>query len=81
MFSEERRRLACASLVLVTARQAEDSLYRALATERGAIKTLTPIGDCVAPATIAAAIFEGHRYARELDGPTLSDVPFLRERV
>ncbi len=81
VFTGERRRLACASLVLATARQAEESLYRSLASDLGGIKTLTPIGDCVAPATIAAAVFEGHRYARELDGPEQADVPFLRERV
>ena len=81
VYTDRRRRLECASLVLVTARQAEDSLYQALASDRGAIKTLTAIGDCVAPATIAAAVFEGHRYARELDGPAQADVPFLRERV
>ena len=30
-------------------------------------KSLTRIGDCEAPAIIAAAVFAGHRYARELD--------------
>jgi dimethylamine/trimethylamine dehydrogenase len=81
VFTDRRRRLECASLVLVTGRKPEDSLYRSLTTDRGDIKTLTRIGDCVAPATIAAAVFEGHRYARELDGPAQGDVPFLRERV
>jgi dimethylamine/trimethylamine dehydrogenase len=81
VFTDRRRRLECASLVLVTGRKPEDSLYRSLTTDRGGIKTLTRIGDCVAPATIAAAVFEGHRYARELDGPAQGDVPFLRERV
>ncbi len=52
-----------------------------LASDRGGIKTLTAIGDCVAPASIATAVFEGHRYARELDEPERGDVPFLRERV
>ena len=81
IYSAKRHPIACASLVLVTARQVEDALYRALAENRGDIKSLTRIGDCVAPATIADAVFEGHRYARELDGPAQGDVPFLRERV
>lgn len=81
VFTGKTRQLACAHLVLVTARLAEDSLIRALGDDRGAIKTVAAIGDCVAPATIAAAVFEGHRYARELDGPKPGDVPFLRERV
>ena len=81
VFTDRRRRLDCASLVLVTGRITEDSLYQSLASDLGDIKTLTPIGDCVAPATIAAAVFEGHRYARELDGPEQADVPYLRERV
>jgi hypothetical protein len=33
---------------------------------------------CTAPGTIAAAVFAGHRYARDLDGEP-ADVPFLRE--
>ena len=81
VFTDQRRSLACASLVLVTGRTTEDSLYRSLTADLGGIKTLTAIGDCVAPASIAAAVFEGHRYARELDGPEQGDVPFKRERV
>jgi len=39
------------------------------------------IGDAFAPATIAAAVYEGHKYAEELDGPprTGDSVPFRRE--
>jgi dimethylamine/trimethylamine dehydrogenase len=74
------------SLVLVTARLPDDALYRELASgpealEAGGIKTLTRIGDCLAPGTIAAAVYSGHRYARELDEPNPGDVPYRRERV
>ena len=42
--------------------------------------TLTRIGDCEAPAIIAAATYAGHRYARELDMPDIGDaLPFRRE--
>ncbi len=73
-----------ASVVPVTARLPEDSLARALAAdpqalEAAGIKSVTSIGDCLAPSTIAAAIYAGHRYARELDAPPAEGVPFKRE--
>ncbi len=40
--------------------------------------TLKQIGDCHGPATIAAAVYEGHRFAREL-GEEVSDIPYRRE--
>jgi dimethylamine/trimethylamine dehydrogenase len=46
------------------------------------IKTVNRIGDAEAPGTIAAAVFGGHRYARELDlEPWGDEVPFLRENA
>ena len=33
----------------------------------------------VTPATIAAAVYSGHRYARELDAPVPEGAPFARE--
>ena len=75
--------IEAASVVLVTARLPEDSLYEALAAGddgRGGAPTLTRIGDCLAPSTIAAAVYSGHRYARELDEPAAhDDVAFKRE--
>ena len=41
------------------------------------ITSVRRIGDCFGPATIAAAVYEGHRYARELDTEVDPDgVPF-----
>ena len=71
------------SLVMVTSRVPDDALYHELAaaddsiTQAG-IRNLEQIGDCHAPATIAAAVYEGHRFAREL-GETSLDIPFRRE--
>ncbi len=84
--SERPSDIACAGLVTVTSRLPEDSLYQALVGDSAALKAagiarVTAIGDCLAPGTIAAAVYAGHRYARELDGPDLGDVPFKRERV
>ena len=39
--------------------------------------TVRKIGDCDAPAIIAAAIYAGHRYARELE--TDSEQEIIRE--
>jgi dimethylamine/trimethylamine dehydrogenase len=68
------QRVAADSVVMVTARTPNDGLYPALsgnlaAGTNGAPGTLRRIGDCEAPAIIAAAVFAGHRYARELDAP------------
>ena len=43
---------------------------------------MTRIGDCLAPGTIAAAVYSGHRYARELGEVSPDDaVPYERELV
>ncbi len=50
------------------------------ALARAGIKSVTAIGDAHAPSTIAAAVYAGHRAARELDAPDRGDaVPFERE--
>ena len=48
-----------------------------------AIGPVTAIGDALAPATIAHAVYAGRRYAEELDDPpdTGDEVPFRRELV
>jgi dimethylamine/trimethylamine dehydrogenase len=74
------------ALISVTARLPRDELYHDLVVEPGAlagagIQSVRRIGDCHGPATIAAAVYEGHRYARELDTKSDPDaVPFKRER-
>jgi dimethylamine/trimethylamine dehydrogenase len=74
----------CGSVILVTARLPQESLYNQLAQRSddlsgSGIKSVTRIGDCLAPGTIAAAVYGGHRYARELDEPVCDQVPFRRE--
>ena len=64
--------ISAASLVTVTARLPNDQLFHDIeaakvnGTAHG-IVTLKRIGDCYAPASIQAAVYSGHRYARELD--------------
>jgi dimethylamine/trimethylamine dehydrogenase len=84
MATDQRQTRAAATVVPVTARLPEDTLYRELTAEPEAlavagIKSVTAIGDCRAPSTIAAAVYAGHRYARELDAPVAEGVPFKRE--
>jgi dimethylamine/trimethylamine dehydrogenase len=43
------------------------------------IVSVTAIGDCLAPSTIAAAVYAGHRYARGFDWPTSDEAAFERE--
>jgi dimethylamine/trimethylamine dehydrogenase len=83
----KRSEISCASLVSVTMRLPDELLVLALNAEparlaEAGIKSVTAVGDCLAPATIAAAVYAGHRYARELDTPPLGDaVAFKREMV
>ncbi|MBM3518382.1 MAG: dimethylamine dehydrogenase [Alphaproteobacteria bacterium] len=78
--------LACDTLVLVTARIANDGLYKALRARRAewaarGIKAVYQAGDCYAPRQLAEAIFDGHRIAREFESPDPQiAAPFIRER-
>ena len=77
--------LRCDALVLVTARIPNASLESELEKDRNSwedagLKSVSRIGDALAPSTIAAAVYSGHRYARELDEEVDPDsVPFDRE--
>ena len=68
--TERQQQIACGTLVMVmvTMRQPVDGLLHA-----------TRAGDCLAPGTIAAAAYSGHRHARELGWPPMTGVPFHRE--
>jgi len=71
-YTDQEQSIRVDALVLVTARQPNDTLYQALserlpeASSSGG-PTLHRIGDCEAPAIIAAVVYAGHRFARELD--------------
>ena len=86
VYTDLRSPLDAASVVMVTARLPEDSLFQALQGDANkladaGIRHLECIGDCHAPATIAAAVYAGHRYARECDEPESDDIPFRRELI
>jgi dimethylamine/trimethylamine dehydrogenase len=82
--SDRRRVLACGAIVLVTMRLSNDALYYELMAspdglDDAGIASVVRIGDCLAPSTIAAAVYAGHRYAREIDAPPGDEVAFKRE--
>jgi dimethylamine/trimethylamine dehydrogenase len=66
---------------MVTARLPRDELAEELHALHGVAGTVAAIGDALAPSTIAAAVFDGRRYAEELDAPPRDsgETPFLRE--
>ena len=63
------------ALVLVTSREPNDALYRALVGEDpdSGATSVAMIGDCAQPALIAHAVYAGHKAARELGGPPASE--------
>jgi dimethylamine/trimethylamine dehydrogenase len=87
IYSETVRTIDAAATIMVTSRRPRDELYQALAAnaERMAgagIRSLLAIGDADVPGTIALAVQDGHRVARELDNPPANpDMPFLREEI
>ena len=68
--------LGCGTLVLVTGRLPEDGLYGDL-TAQGTMATR--IGDCLAPSSIADAVYSGHRFARGLG--EADPMPLRREHA
>jgi len=85
-YTGRTRQTEAEAVVMVAAREPNDALYRALkaridAGAGDATRSLTRIGDCEAPAIIAAAVFSGHRYARELDCLDKGGVPVKRDRL
>ena len=75
------------AVLLVTSRLPVDRLYQGLlaavaAGRAGHVRSVTAIGDALAPATIAAAVYSGHRYAEELDAPpVVAGEPLYRREV
>jgi dimethylamine/trimethylamine dehydrogenase len=76
--------IAAGAVLPVTSRLPNEELALALEPRTEALRSagiisVTSIGDALAPATIAAAVYAGHRYAREFDLPPSDAVAFARE--
>ena len=83
-YTARQTTLPTAAVVTVTSRLPNDQLAQELgalpeAVTAAGILGFTSIGDCLAPGTIAAAVYAGHRHAREFDCPSTDEVPFQRE--
>ncbi|MEM7562871.1 MAG: FAD-dependent oxidoreductase [Pseudomonadota bacterium] len=83
IYSGQIQSIEADAIVMVTARIPDDAIYQQLSADENVLKesgiqSLARIGDCHGPATIAAAVYEGHRFAREL-GEQSNDIPFRRE--
>jgi len=83
-YSERLTTVPARSVVTVTSRLPNDELARSLIESPAAISaagivSVTPIGDCFAPSTVAAAVYAGHRHAREFDWPPTDEAAFQRE--
>jgi dimethylamine/trimethylamine dehydrogenase len=87
VITDEAFELAADSVVMVTSRLPEESLYLELSGALGELGALggsasvRGIGDAWAPGTIANAVWSGRRYAEEFDAvlPPNDEVPFRRE--
>jgi dimethylamine/trimethylamine dehydrogenase len=80
------KRLAAKGLILVGQRAPVDDLYTTLRYDAAGNHadlpfTLARIGDCEAPAIIAAATYAGHRYAQDLDAAVDIDLPMPHDKV
>jgi dimethylamine/trimethylamine dehydrogenase len=83
-YTGRQANVAARTIVTVTSRVPNDELVESLndmpaAVAAAGIVAISSIGDCVAPGTIAAAVYSGHRHAREFDRPPGDEVPFRRE--
>jgi len=75
IYTGKTKEIAAATVVMTTSRTPQDALYHSLV---GQI-SIDRIGDCLAPGTIATAVYSGHKFARELDTSVPAPVPFLRD--
>ena len=86
IYTGNRREIETDSLVFATSRSPCDNLARSLRQRQNewadsGLRSVTVIGDALAPATIAHAVYAGRKYAEELDArmPAPDTVPFKRE--
>ena len=86
-YSERELSIPCDQLIMVTSRLSNDELYQDCVNniqrlQDAGVTSVDRIGDCVAPGTIAAAVYSGHLWARQLgDERAGAELPFSRELI
>ncbi len=86
-FTGRRETIPCGTLVPVGIRKPNDTLWHEMKARQAewpdaGIKSVTLIGDAYAPGIIAAAVYHGHRYARDYGEAVDPDItPFRREFI
>ena len=78
---DHQRQVEFDSLILITSRQSKDDLYQALLEYQDRFKTLENMGDCKAPSTVAAAVYDGHLSARNLESTVDYYEPLFRREM
>jgi len=86
VYSGNSRVIEADALLLVTSRTPSDELYKEITAKiesdsSESVPTLDKIGDCDAPAIIAAAVYAGHRYARELGVDAVHSDPGRQDKL
>ena len=82
VYTERISELPCDALVVVAGRLPDDGLADALAEMGPGGPAVRLVGDAWSPGTIAAAVWDGRRYAEELDlPPSDRDEPGFRREV
>ncbi len=85
VYTASEEQITTESIVLVTSRSPNISLWQELQTTISSKPTqatnITRIGDCLAPSTIAQAIYSGHKFAREFGTNNNDPAPYKREQV
>jgi dimethylamine/trimethylamine dehydrogenase len=84
-FNTAAKRIEGASVVMVTGMTPQDGLLTELrrrenALSEAGISLLETTGDCVAPSSIAQAVFDGHRVAMAID-EVHTDIPYKVEPI
>ena len=86
VYTQRQKSVPADNIVMITARTPQDNLYyEVLAAIEGradgAPQSVHRIGDADAPGLIAAAVYSGHKYARELDESIDPDSPAKIDRI
>lgn len=86
VFTGERQDHEFGSLVVVSLRKPNDALFLQLKEQEQewqdyGVRSVTTIGDCFAPGTIAEAVYAGHKFAREFGDNDGGAVGFRSEHI